>query len=105
MERVGERVEHDVEFKERRPHFYHPCRNTLVFPVQHNDDDTRVDRTKTVCRRRFAEVRYVAGNTSGVLTQERRHHSDMSVTGPEEKWSVQQLIPSLLVLAQTGAKR
>ena len=39
------------------------------FPVQHNSDGERVvDRTKTVCRRCFTEVRYVAGNTSNMLT-------------------------------------
>ena len=65
------------------------------FPVQHSSDGKRVvDRTKAVCRRCFAEVGYVTGNTSNMLTHRRPHHPDVSVTGARKKTStVQQLIP------------
>ena len=65
------------------------------FPVQYSNDGKRVvDRTKTVCWRCSAEVGYVAGNTSNMLTHMRRHHPDVSVTGARKKTStVQQLIP------------
>ena len=50
------------------------------FTVEYNSDGTRVeDRTKTVCRRCFIEVRYVAGSTSDMLTHIRQHHPNISV--------------------------
>lgn len=56
------------------------------FPVEYNSDGAQVvDRAKTVCRRCFTSVRYVAGNTSDMLTHVRRHHTDMPVTGVRKK--------------------
>ena len=66
------------------------------FPVQYGNDGKRVvDWTKTVCRRCSAEVTYVAGNTSNMLTHitYRRHHPDVSVTVKKTS-TVQQLIPA-----------
>lgn len=75
-----------VELEEPPASFKSAVWEHFGFPVQHNSDGERVvDRTKTVCRRCFTEVRYVAGNTFNMLTHIRRHHPDMSITGTRKK--------------------
>ena len=55
------------------------------FLVERRGEERRVDKTKVVCRQCSAEIGYVRGNTSNMLTHLKRRHPSINITGTRVK--------------------
>lgn len=69
-----------IEIEDPPVTFTSPVWANFGFPVDYNNGNRVIGKTRVVCRKCFTKVAHTTGNTSNMQAHLRRHHPDIDIS-------------------------